>query len=433
MSLRGRWAEAVAAVATVAMLAAVAAGPAAAGPQIAAAPATAVGAETSTERQFRWLCRPGRANDPCVGEPGSLRTLTVNARGRTVSSTPRDLNALRSRIDCFYVYPTVSGQPGPNADLSEDPEIRGIAAQQAARFTPGCRMFAPIYRQFTVPAILGSEITPPVARTAYASVKAAWREYLTRHNRGRGIVLIGHSQGTGHLAQLIAETFDRRPNLRKRLVSAVLVGGNVVVPKGRRTGGSFDRVPSCAKATDNGCVIAYSGFLADPPPEDALFGRLGGALTQPGFDPATHEVMCVNPARLDGSRGALRPVYETAPFPGIYGPLLPDFTGYRAPRVGFPGLYRAACAKAEGASWLRVVDVSGPADPRPRIGEPLGRTWGTHLTEVNDATGNLVRVVTRQSRTWVKKAERARRARLRKKVRQRAARRTPARQGAFRR
>jgi len=364
-------------------------------------------AAAPVEPAFKWLCKPGLAGDPCVGQPGGLLTKRVLADGSGTTSKPKALPRLRSKVDCFYVYPTVSGQAATNADLSKDPELDGIARQQAARFAPGCRMFAPVYRQFTVAAILGGGVGDEATEIAYRSLRAAWRRYISRFNRGRGIVLIGHSQGTGHLKRLISETFDRRPNLRKRLVSAVLIGGNVIVPKGRRVGGNFRKVPACVKARETGCVIAFSSFLEDPPPSDALFGRLGGALVEPGFDPDRFEVLCVNPARLDGSRGALRPLYDTQPFPGIYGPLLPDLSGAGAPWASFPGLYSASCRKQESASWLRIHEAAGPTDPRPRVGEPLGRTWGTHLTEVNDALGNLVSVVKRQEAAYVKKANRA--------------------------
>ncbi|MCB0870579.1 MAG: DUF3089 domain-containing protein [Solirubrobacterales bacterium] len=365
---------------------------------------------SAAEPQFTWLCKPGRANDPCRG---SLRTETVS-KDETISvAAPRTLPKLKSKVDCFYVYPTVSLQDGPNADLAEDPQVRAIAEQQASRFVPGCRMFAPIYPQFTVSAILGAKVTEEVAATAYGGVKAAWNEYLRKYNKGRGIVLIGHSQGTGHLKQLIAETFDRKPNLRKRLVSAVLIGGNVTVKKGSRTGGSFRKVPSCLKSTELGCVIAYSSFLEDPPPEDALFGRVGGALSE-DLDPATHEVLCVNPARLDGSKGALKPLMSTATFPGLYAALLPDLTGYEYPWVGFPGLYTASCKKAGGASWLDIHDISDETDPRPRVGEKLGRSWGTHLVDINVTGGNLVSVVTSQEKAYVKKLEKARKAKQKK-------------------
>jgi len=351
----------------------------------------------TAEENFKWLCKPGKAANPCQIP---LDTTVVNADGSESTVTPK--RATKPPVDCFYVYPTVSSQAGPNADLSEDPEIDGIAEQQAAQFSRNCRMFAPIYPQFTVGAILSGQITDEVVDIAYAGVKAAWNEYLQKYNRGRGIVLIGHSQGTGHLSRLIAETADRNPKLRKRLVSGVLIGGNVYVPKGKRVGGQFKKIPACARAKEVGCVIASSGFLSEPP-ADANFGRLGGALVTPGLDPDKYEVMCVNPADLDGSKGVLKPLYNTEPFPGIYGPLLPEFTGFATQWVSYPKLYKASCQRAGGAHWLQVSDISTSQDQRVRIGEPLGRTWGTHLTEVNDSYGNLLSVVKTQTASYLKK------------------------------
>jgi len=54
-------------------------------------------------------------------------------------------------VDCFYVYPTVSDQKTPNANLHIDPEERSIALYQAARYSQYCRVFAPMYRNFAIP------------------------------------------------------------------------------------------------------------------------------------------------------------------------------------------------------------------------------------------------------------------------------------------
>ena len=42
-------------------------------------------------------------------------------------------------------------------------------------------------------------------------VKAAWEHYLAYNNVGRGVVLIGHSQGSGLLTRLIASEIDGKP------------------------------------------------------------------------------------------------------------------------------------------------------------------------------------------------------------------------------
>src|SRR5690349_14845844 len=77
-----------------------------------------------------WLCRPGLAADPC-NAPLSTTVFTSYGGAGAVVQPKRGKRA----IDCFYVYPTVSDQLGPNADLSVDPEVRSIALYQAARFS----------------------------------------------------------------------------------------------------------------------------------------------------------------------------------------------------------------------------------------------------------------------------------------------------------
>ena len=77
-----------------------------------------------------WLCRPGLADNPCES---SLETTVVSADGS--STTEAAAPAEDPPIDCFYVYPTVSGQQTPNANLDIDPEQRAVALQQASRFS----------------------------------------------------------------------------------------------------------------------------------------------------------------------------------------------------------------------------------------------------------------------------------------------------------
>src|SRR5438067_4751351 len=89
-----------------------------------------------------WLCRPGQPGNPCLA---SLTTTAVGPDGTlTVQS---NVPAASPKIDCFYVYPTVSQQPTPNANLTIDPAERSVAIAQASRFSQVCRVFAPMYRQ----------------------------------------------------------------------------------------------------------------------------------------------------------------------------------------------------------------------------------------------------------------------------------------------
>src|SRR5690349_8057128 len=110
----------------------------------AAQPAADTPAPAPDYRQdSAWLCLPGRA-DAC-GAP--LATTALNANG--FGSTGQVLPDKAAKVDCFYVYPTVSRDPGLNSDLTPGLEENGTAMVQLARFGTVCRPFAPIYRQVT--------------------------------------------------------------------------------------------------------------------------------------------------------------------------------------------------------------------------------------------------------------------------------------------
>src|SRR4029079_3491291 len=165
----------------------------------------------------------------------------------------------KPKVDCFYVYPTVSNQNTNVATRAAAPEIRSIALFQAARFSQVCRVFAPLYRQVTVQ---GLQRNPTAAERALGDkdVLEAWKLYLARFNKGRGVVLIGHSQGSFRLTSLIQRQIDKRAAVRRKLVSAILLGGNVMVRTGSDRGGSFQNVPACRSKTQLGCVVAFSTF-----------------------------------------------------------------------------------------------------------------------------------------------------------------------------
>ncbi len=89
--------------------------------------------------------------------------------------------------------------------------------------------------------------------------------YLRHYNRGRGVVLIGHSQGARLLTALLGDEIDPDPGARAHLVSALLMGGHVTVAKGRNLGGSFQHLPICRSDQRSECVVTYASFDAERP------------------------------------------------------------------------------------------------------------------------------------------------------------------------
>ena len=284
-----------------------------------------------------WLCRPGR-QDACTADQAT----TIVAADGTLTREEWKANP-NAPIDCFYVYPTVSTDPGSNSDM-----------------------------------IAGAE--------------------------ENGVVLIGHSQGSGVLTQLMRNEIDGKP-VSTKFISALLLGTSLEVPKGKDVGGAFQHIPLCHSATHTGCVIAYASFRSTiPPPENSRFGRVQGENMQ---------AACVNPAALGGGSGALhsylasggRSIVGSSAEPRAWvTPAKPIDT----PFVSVPGLLTAQCVEKDKFSYLEVTVHGNPADSRADdiVGDVMANgqvnaSWGLHLVDVNLAMGNLVDIVGRQGRAFL--------------------------------
>jgi hypothetical protein len=253
------------------------------------------------------------------------------------------------------VYPTVSDQKTLVADLTIDPELRSIALLQAARYASECRVFAPLYRQVTLVGL--GNVTDEQRASGYNDVRAAWRDYLRRLNKGRGVVLIGHSQGANRLTELVTREIDPKPALRKRLISAVLLGGDVLVKEGKDSGGDFMHMKACRSHHQVGCVVAFSTFNA-PTPADASYGRS----PEPGL-----EVLCTNPAALGGGSGKVTPIYPTKPFaPETTMGALMLAVGRPRQNVPLPGPHIPGATRRTARRRVARTSSRSPASAAPR-------------------------------------------------------------------
>lgn len=376
-------------------------GAAAAPPAQEAAKPAAAAARNDYSKGENWLCRPGR-QDYCTVD---LSTTIVAADGKlTREAFVADPQA---PVDCFYVYPTVSNDPGGNSDMIPGPEEIGVVRAQFARFGAKCRLYAPLYRQATLTALLsaftGSPI--PVDRAmVYNDVLDAWNYYLEHDNQGRGVVLVGHSQGSGVLTLLIKNEIDGKP-VQARIISAMLLGTNIAVPKGKDVGGAFQHMPLCHAASQTSCVITYASFRAtSPPPSDSRFGKVAGE---------NMVSACTNPAALGGGSGELH-AYLGAKGSGVAtaeatpGPWVKSGAEITTPFVSVPGMLTAECVANENGSYL-AVSVHGDA-AGARASDIVGdvvvngqvmREWGLHLIDVNLAIGNLIEIVGQQTKAYL--------------------------------
>ncbi len=348
-----------------------------------------------------WLCRPD--NPRACGV--DLTTTVVNADGSTRIeswSARRD-----APVDCFYVYPTVSLDSTPNSDMEAGPEEYNVIRSQFARLGSECRTFAPLYRQVTLTALRanmsGGQSVAPDREMPFQDVVDAWNYYLENHNQGRGVILIGHSQGAGVLSRLIINHIEGQ-DVQQQIISAMLLGATAQVPEGQSTGGTFKQMPACETGEQTGCIVSYVSFRSDvPPPANSLFGRNGQGSA----------AICTNPAQLAHGHNQLHAHLSNAAAEGFssnaQSPWLSNGTQVTTPFVSVPGLLTGECVNEGGFSYLKVTVNADPADPRTdkisgdvmNADGTINAGWGLHLIDVNVAMGDLVTLAAKQSNAWL--------------------------------
>jgi hypothetical protein len=333
-----------------------------------------------------WLCQPGLSHDYCLDD---LTATEIKPDGSllTVPFTP----AAQTDFDCFYIYPTVdlTGPVGNHTDFTDVSPMAVPLMSQAARFSELCTVYAPLYRQITI-LTFKSPKKDEYLEIAYGDVHEAFTYYLEHFNQGRPFVLLGHSQGSIMVRMLLQREFDQNPELRSRLIAALLIGGDVLVPPGETVGETFRNLPLCSSEAETGCVLAFRSYAEGfPPPEDTF----GSNTIPPGTDLA-----CTNPADLTGARADLEGAY--LPTRVTYaGMNLEIVNGFSTPFTLYRDFYTAGCARnQDGISYLeigaapRTNDIrANPVNFSSVIFNPS--LLGLHLLDYNFTLGDLIRQV----------------------------------------
>ena len=338
-----------------------------------------------------WVCHPELADDPCDGD---LAATIVRADG--VAEVEPFVRAADPPVDCFYIYPTVSLDAAPNADLPVGQEEVYITVAQAARFVSVCEVYAPGYRQVSVGGLAGAGD----AELSYVDVLAAFRNFAAR-DPARGFVLIGHSQGSARLTRLLAEEIETDDALHGRLVAAYLIGWNVAIPDDADVGGAFQRTPACRAPDQTGCVVSFATYReSDPPAEGALFGHVPEG-----------RALCNHPAALAGGPAFTKPYFDpeipanlAALFGGFEGPYTDPAAneGIETRYYGVPDLVEAECTQTGPFSFLSIRVHADPDDARiDDIGGDFLGGWGLHLADITLLYGDLVDLARTQTTAWL--------------------------------
>jgi hypothetical protein len=341
-----------------------------------------------------WLCHPDDADENVCDR--DLTATVVALDGTT--EIEEHAQAEDPAIDCFYVYPTISADPGLNSDLEphESQEIRTVV-NQVARLSSVCEVYAPVYRQMTVGSLLqrfggdSDQAAMDAARdTTYGDVRDAFRHYMANDNDGRGVILVGHSQGAGLLTELITQEIDGNDAYTDRLVSAFLLGTSLPAGEDDEPGttAAFESIPLCEAVDQIGCVVTYASYPAsEPPADDALFGA---TQDPPGV------AACTNPAALGGGSATLTPYFTSAE-----GSALAPGATVDTPWVSVSGALTAECVLRNGRLVLEVTLLDDPTDVRDReLRGGLPANWGLHLADANLAMGDLEALAASQAAAY---------------------------------
>jgi hypothetical protein len=378
-----------------------------------------------------WVCKPGIDPNPCYGDKGELDSTEILPDGTT--AVVKHVRAQDPKFDCFYVYPTVylTGNGGNQTDLSNVDNVLDALMAQGARMSRICEVYAPLYRQVNIapnmvippdagpapgagstdagptdagptdasnaaPASDASSLAngPPATpgfMNAAADVNNAFKYYLDHYNHGRKFVLMGHSQGSGMLISVMQTQLETNDTVRAQLISALIIGGGVTVNSGQTTGGTFQKIPTCTRPDETGCVVAYSSFDTNGPDPTSIFG----------FSQGGQDVACTNPGPLAGNLG---------PYKGSYFPLHINNPLFRSqappPTVGADAgtaylLYRDAfmgnCVAKHNAHYLEIQKLIDAGDPRGMPSYASLPGFGLHVYDWHFPMDDLIDVVSQQA------------------------------------
>jgi Protein of unknown function (DUF3089) len=202
------------------------------------------------------LCVVGAASTAAAAP---VKPTDYSVRGHWLSLP----TAIVGRVDVFYLYPsayTKESPDAPNVGPVDDPGMmqgaQAAFSRQATAFGPYARIFAPYYRQadarwsLSLPA--AEHIRVEKGKPTRDAV-AAFKYYIAHCNHGRPFILVGHSQGSEVMLDLLSEYMPSHPGVYRRMIAAYVPGYTVT-----RKYLDANHFRFAKGATDTGVIISWN-------------------------------------------------------------------------------------------------------------------------------------------------------------------------------
>ncbi len=176
-----------------------------------------------------------------------------------------DNQYIGKETDIFYIYPTMD--PTPLKNKEEVPTYTDIRKEsvrlQASKnqiynknvYAAGdFNFYAPYYRQMTTKVFeMGSRERRRRSGLSMGDVCAAFQHYMAHFNNGRRFILLGHSQGSQMLLNLLKRGMTDEQ--RQQMIAAYLIGYEIT----KRDLEKYpDRLKPAQGELDTGVVISYN-------------------------------------------------------------------------------------------------------------------------------------------------------------------------------
>jgi hypothetical protein len=172
-------------------------------------------------------------------------------------------------VDIFYVYPTLGtnfkdslGQEMIYADVSKNDER--LAAIGNQRFNKevyagdAFNFFSPYYRQITMAVYEDSPNNDRLqekSQIAVNDIAMAFQYYINHINKGRPFILLGHSQGSSVLLELLKN--HPNPEDFNSMIAAYLIGWQITEEE---LSAYPERLKPAQNADDTGVIILYNSL-----------------------------------------------------------------------------------------------------------------------------------------------------------------------------